>query len=127
MNQTTTASSAGAVMLTGGNATITAPATAASTVKAEPTPGGVTSTSVGVGASVALNLVTDTTTAALENAATLTGAANVTLSATVDGCGDHRSEDGRVRRQGRHRARGRGHPLERDDEHAGRHRRDDDA
>src|SRR6185437_7662029 len=83
VNQTTTAELAGAVVLTGGDASIVAASNAASTVKAEPTAGGVTSTSVGVGASVALNLVTDTTTAILDNAATLTGAANVTLGATT--------------------------------------------
>ncbi len=83
INQTTTAEVAGTVVLTGGDATITAASDSASTVKAEPTAGGVTSTSVGVGASVALNLITDTTTATLDDGISLTGAANVTLSSTA--------------------------------------------
>ncbi len=44
INQTTTAEVAGTVVLTGGDATITAASNAASTVKAEPTAGGVTAT-----------------------------------------------------------------------------------
>ncbi len=83
INQTTTAEVAGTVVLTGGDATIVAASNAASTVKAEPTPGGVTATNVGVGASVALNLITDTTTATLDDGVSLTGAANVTMSATA--------------------------------------------
>ncbi|WP_345762181.1 beta strand repeat-containing protein [Diaminobutyricibacter sp. McL0608] len=83
INQTTTAEVAGTVVLTGGDANIIAASNAASTVKAEPTPGGVTATNVGVGASVALNLITDTTTATLDDGISLTGAANVTLSSTA--------------------------------------------
>ncbi len=70
-------------MLTGGDATITAASNAASTVKAEPTAGRRDLDELGVGASVALNLITDTTAATSTTASALTGAANVTLSATA--------------------------------------------
>src|SRR6185437_3452629 len=83
VNQATQAELAGAVTLTGGDVTVTAASKATSTVSAEPTPGGVTATNVGVGASVALNLITDTTTATLDDGISLTGAANVTLNATA--------------------------------------------
>ncbi|MGN6127474.1 MAG: beta strand repeat-containing protein, partial [Humibacter sp.] len=83
VNQETMAELAGIVTLTGGDAAITAGSNAATTVKAEPTPGGVTATSVGVGASVALALIQDDTTATLDDGIALTGAGNVSLTATA--------------------------------------------
>ena len=125
INQTTTAELAGPVVLTGGDATITAASNAASTVKAEPTAGGVTSTSVGVGASVALNLITDTTTATIDNGITLTGAANVTLSATA---GDAAITEAKMGASGGKvdiAPADRRHALERDHDGPRRHRRRD--
>ncbi|MGO4276936.1 hypothetical protein AB4Z22_45095, partial [Paenibacillus sp. TAF58] len=61
--QTTLAQVAGTVNLTAGALTVTATSALASTAKADPADGtGVSAGTVGVGASVALDLVTDTTT-----------------------------------------------------------------
>ena len=83
VNQHTLAELDGTVALSGGDAAITAGSAASTTVKAEPTGGGVSSTNVGVGASVALNLITDTTAAQLSNGIAITGARNISLTATA--------------------------------------------
>jgi LPXTG-motif cell wall-anchored protein len=83
VDQQTDAELAGTVTLTGGDAAVTAGSAASTTVKAEPTKGGVTSTNVGVGASVALALIQDDTTAVLDDGIALTGARNVSLAATA--------------------------------------------
>ncbi|WP_367889442.1 hypothetical protein [Humibacter ginsenosidimutans] len=84
VDQTTSAELAGTVTLTGGDASVVAGSAASTTVKAEPTPGGVTSTNVGVGASVAIALIEDDTTAALDNGIAIIGAGNVSLTSTAD-------------------------------------------
>ncbi|HUH15478.1 MAG TPA: hypothetical protein VML35_06310, partial [Gaiellaceae bacterium] len=69
------------VTLTGGDATFTATSASSSTVKA--TPAGPTSGGgLGIGASVALNIVDDDTTAGLAAGSDLVGAGNLTLAAT---------------------------------------------
>lgn len=83
INQTTAAHVAGTVALTGGDLTVTAASNVNSMVSADPTAGGVAMTGVGVGASVALNLVTDNTVASIDDGGAVAGAANITLSATA--------------------------------------------
>uniref|UniRef100_UPI0032217262 beta strand repeat-containing protein n=1 Tax=Microbacterium sp. TaxID=51671 RepID=UPI0032217262 len=84
VNHTTTAGIDGTVTLAGGDATITATSDVATTVKALPAGAGVTSTGqLGLGASVALALVTDTTTATIGDNVSLTGARDLILTATA--------------------------------------------
>ena len=72
-----------AVEAGGGPVSLTATNTSASTADAEPVNEGATSSgSLGVGASVALNIVPNTTSATIEDGATLTGASDLTLAAT---------------------------------------------
>ncbi|MCX5734321.1 MAG: LEPR-XLL domain-containing protein, partial [candidate division NC10 bacterium] len=68
----------------GGDATLTAANTTVSTASATPANEGAAAGSVGVGASVALSIINVTTLAKLEDTAILTGAHNLTLSATSD-------------------------------------------
>src|SRR5581483_1764575 len=70
-----------AVNANGANVGLTAQATAANTAKALATKD-ATGKSVGIGASFALNVGNDTTSAALQETAGLTGAHDLTLSAT---------------------------------------------
>ena len=84
VNHTTRAAIEGTVVLTGGDAVLTATSSVAGTVKALPHEGGVVATGdAGIGASVALNLVTDKTSAEIADGVSLTGARNVTLTATA--------------------------------------------
>ena len=122
VDHTTTASVQGAVAVAGGAAAITAASSVASTVKALPHGEGVVTTEVGVGASVALNLVTDRTTAEIADAATLTGAAALTIASTRRASRSPRR--GWVRRAERWAfARRRRDPLERHDDREDRHGR----
>src|SRR6185437_8154572 len=73
----------GAAALSAGDASITAGSNASTVVSALPALGGVSGTTAGVGASVALALVTDTTSASLGNGGALTSAKNLTLSSTA--------------------------------------------
>jgi hypothetical protein len=84
-NLTTTAQTLGSVTLSGTtpDATLNAVSNSSSTVKAEPIGAGAGGgSSFGFGASVALNLINDTTTAAIGNGATISGGRNLSLSAT---------------------------------------------
>ena len=84
MNHTTRAGLDGTVSLTGGDATLTAASAVSSTVKALPAGAGVTDAGdFGFGASVALNLITDRTSAEIADGGTLTGGRDVTLAATA--------------------------------------------
>ncbi|MCX7166746.1 MAG: DUF4347 domain-containing protein, partial [Rhodocyclales bacterium] len=68
---------------TGGVVTLTAVNTSSSNAMAQPTGiGAVSAGSVGVGASVALNIANNTTLAEVANGATITNAGNLTLAAT---------------------------------------------
>ena len=78
LNNTTTAAILAPVTLHNGDATLTAQSSAASTVTALPFDGGVTSTNIGVGAAVALALITDTTSASLADGVNLSDARNLT-------------------------------------------------
>ncbi|MHB1243241.1 MAG: beta strand repeat-containing protein, partial [Gaiellaceae bacterium] len=70
------------VALTGGDASMTATSESSSTVKALPT--GTVGSGFGLGASIALNIVEDVTSAGLEDDATLTGAGDLTIIASSD-------------------------------------------
>ncbi len=70
----TVAAGAGASSIRAGN-------TVSATAKAEPSDEGVTGGKVGVGASFAMNLITTTTTAELQNGATLTGGTGLAVEA----------------------------------------------
>ena len=68
----------------GGDVSLTAVSTSTSTVSATPKiDTGGTGDTVGIGLSVGLNIVNDTTTAALEDSSVLTGAHNLSLTATT--------------------------------------------
>ena len=73
---------ASSVAVAGADVTLSATSKSTSTVKALPAPGSGTGTGTGVGASVAVHVVNDTTTAALEPTAALTGADDLTLTAS---------------------------------------------
>ncbi|MFK4837878.1 beta strand repeat-containing protein, partial [Microbacterium sp. ZW T2_14] len=84
VNHATRAGVDGTVVLTGGDAALTATSTVSSTVKALPAGEGVTGAGdLGFGASVALNLITDKTTADIADGVSLTGARHVALTATA--------------------------------------------
>ena len=68
----------------GGDATLTAANTTVSTASAQPANEGAVGGSVGVGASVALNIANTKTLAELEDTVVLSGAHDLTLSATSD-------------------------------------------
>ena len=72
------------VTLAGGDARLTAENTTVNTVIAKPEGEGAVAGSVGIGASVALNLANTVTVAEVEDTAVLTGAHDLTLSATSD-------------------------------------------
>ena len=82
VNLTTDAELDSPATLTGGNATLTAAADATSVASATPARPGWRHRRWVWGPSVALNLITDTTTAVIDNGVTLTGADNLTLTAT---------------------------------------------
>ena len=79
----------------------------------------------GIGASVALNVVNDTTRAGLADGSVLTGAQNLTITATAHRHDDDDREGRRERRhrQPRHLGAGRHLDLEHHDERLDRHRR----
>ncbi|MBV1747412.1 MAG: DUF4347 domain-containing protein, partial [Desulfomicrobium sp.] len=73
------------VAITGGkDATLTAENATVSTATAQPANAGAVAGSVGIGASVALNIANTRTVAALADGAVLTGARDLSLSATSD-------------------------------------------
>ena len=84
MNQPTLAAVRGTAVLTGGDVPIESASRLASTVQALPVGFGAAGTSsVGVGVSFALNLVTDETTSVIEENASLTGARDLTMTANA--------------------------------------------
>ena len=80
---TATISPNAVVNANGGDVSISAASAASSTNKAQPKLEGATGKTVGVGASVSLTILNDTTTASIGDNATLAGANNVTLAATA--------------------------------------------
>lgn len=72
----------GAVHAGGGDVELLAENTSESTAEAKPADGGSTGDTLGIGASVAVNVATNESRAALEDAGQIHGAGNLTLSAT---------------------------------------------
>ena len=83
INTTAAISSTAAVDAGGGAISLTATSTSASTNKAQPKIDGVTAKTVGVGASVSLTVLNDTTTASVGQDVTLVNAGSLSASATT--------------------------------------------
>ncbi|MDI9420620.1 MAG: hypothetical protein QM451_00090 [Bacillota bacterium] len=73
-----------AITVAGGDVTVQAQNDATHMAKAAPSEGGVSGDSLGVGASVALNIITEQVTAEISRGANLSGAGGITVDASSD-------------------------------------------